>query len=179
MHHGHSAAVMVTIIAAGVVLWVIVMAVAMRVGLSMRRRIFSGPAMDEWERARQRLSWTDQWRVGWATMRRRPVDRVELALAQLARARFAQHAAERSLTRHRSVWIASAIMFAVLGTGWIIAGGLGSGMRVFHLALGVLYLALALAYVFAVPRSLARQPARMRELRAEIVRRHGRMPGTS
>lgn len=51
-------------------------------------------------------------------------------------------------------------------------------MRVFHIALGVLSAALAVAWT-AMPRSVARQPAQMRELRAEIVRQHGRTPGTT
>jgi hypothetical protein len=179
VHHGHSVAVDVTIIAAAVVVCLIVMGIAVSVGLRMRRRVFSGLAMDEWERARQRLSWADQWHVGWATMRRRPVDRVELALAQLARARFAQEAAERWLTRRRRLWIVPMIIYAVEGAWWIIMGVLESNARIFHLVLGALFAALALLWLFAVPRSVARQPARMRELRAEIVRRHGRMPGTT
>lgn len=177
MHHGHSVAAAVTITAAAVVLCLIVMGVAVGVALRMRRRVFAGLAMDEWQRARQRLNWADRWRVGWATMRRRPVDRAELALAQLARARFAQDAAGRSLTkfRFRWLWRALAIGYAVLGAGWIIEGAVGSRTRIFHITLGVLSAALSLGWA-VLPRSVARQPARMRELRAEIVRRHGRTP---
>lgn len=177
MHHGHSLAAVVTVIAITVVLCLIVIGVSVVIGRRLQRRVFSGLAMDEWQRARQRLRWADQWRVGWATMRRRPVDRVELALAQLARARLAQDAAGRSLTRFRWLWRALAILYTVQGAGWIIAGAVGSRMRVFHLAEGLLFAAVALVWVFAIPRSVARQPARMRELRAEIVRRHGRTPG--
>jgi hypothetical protein len=149
-------------------------AVIVLVGVRMQRRIFAGEPLDQWQRARRKLSFADQWRVTWATARRRPTDRAELAPAQVACARFRQDAAERSpLMRRRWARIALPAAYCLPALVYLVAAFIEHGQqRVFSIAMAVLFAAIGVGWAFLIPRSLRRLPDQMTRLRSRIEDRY-------
>ena len=145
---------------------------ALVIAMRGRRKVFAGAARDAWERARRDLSHDDEFRVRRATMRRRPVDDAALAPAQLAYSRYVQYTAERSpLLR----WPLRAAMIVIYGGNsvlQIVMAVTETRSRPFHLALGVAFAVLTVMYGPLMSRSLSRQPARMRQLRAQVTERY-------
>jgi hypothetical protein len=137
-----------------------------------RRRAFAGPARDAWEQARHDLSRGDQLRVRRATMRRRPVDDAALASAQLAYSRYIEYTAERSPLRRWPLQTAMIVIYAGNSVLQIVMAVTETRLRAVHLVLGVGFAMLTVTYGPLMSRSLGRQPARMRQLRAQVRERY-------
>lgn len=166
---GHDAALAVSIFALVVV---VTAGIVLTVGLWARRKVFAGPARDAWELTRHDLTTGDMLRVRRATMRHRPVGRPSLAGAQLVYTRYAQYVAEHSPLRRRSLLVAMCVLYGALGVQRL-ASGLAEGQgRVFNVAFGALFTAMAVAYGPLISRSMAREPLRMRQLRREVRQRY-------
>ncbi len=174
MHSHHlDLAVFAIVLGSAIVMTVL----AVGIGLRLRRGKFGGPARDQWQAARRRLSWNDQYRVWWATARRRPTGSAELAPAQLAYARYVRDFGQRSPAM-TSRWFRAGLagLYAVLAVFWLaVAVGQGQ-MRAFHWILGGLYAVTGLLWVLLVPWSMARLPGRMDRLQKQIHDRHGELP---
>lgn len=142
------------------------------IGLRVRGKVFSGAARDAWERARRDLTSGDRLQVRRATMRRRPVDDAALAPAQLVYSRYAEYAAERSPLRR---WPGLTVMTVIYGGNaalQVVSAVTETRQRALHLVLGVAFAALTVTCVPLIPLSLRRQPARMRQLRAQVRERY-------
>ena len=166
---GHDVALTVVIIALVVVLST---GAALIIALRKRRKLFAGPARDDWERARRDLSYGDQMQVRRATMRRRPVDRAALAPAQLAYSRYAEYVAEHSPLRRGEIRVALTVIYGGNAVLQIVMAVTETQSRAFHLVLGAAFAMLTVMYGPLISRSLARQPPRMRRLRAHVRERY-------
>jgi hypothetical protein len=130
------------------------------------------PGRDDWERARRRLGTGDQLRVRRATMRCRPVERPDLASAQLIFSRYAESEAERSPLRGRPLRIAFCVLYAALAAMQIVNGLAQTQQRPLFLGCGALFAVMAVLYGPLVRRSLDRRPAEMRRLRRRVAERY-------
>lgn len=173
MHHGQFN-VAVFLIVVGVTL--LVMAISVAAGLKLRQRVFSGPARDEWEQARRQLLPKEHYSVRWATMRRRPVASARLAPAQLALTCYAQDTIRRTPLRRRWLRIGIPVCYLVAGVPQMTLGLRDHQLGILHLALGVGYVVLALAWPLVLSWSMGHGAERMRKLRADIVQRYGDVP---
>jgi hypothetical protein len=156
---------------------IIVTVISVLAGLRLRRRVFAGTARDEWQDARRRLDRKARVRVWWATMRRRPVGSLALAPAQLALSFYAQDTAERTplVSKTWARW-GLPVLYGVLAINYAVQAILQAASRTFDWVFCILFTCLALLWALYVPRSLARQPQRMGQLREEIKTRHGELP---
>ena len=145
---------------------------ALVIAMRGRRKVFAGDARCAWERARRDLSRGDEFQVRRATMRRRPVDRATLAPAQLAYSRYVQYTAERSPLLRWPLRTAMIVIYAGNAVLQIVMAVTETQSRAFHLALGVAFAVLTVMYGPLMSRSLSRQPARMRQLRAQVTERY-------
>ncbi len=171
MHHQHAGVVILVLVVGGTVAFT---AVAVLIGLRMRRRIFAGAPRDQWDEVRRGLSGREQRHVQWATMRRRPVSAAGLAPAQRVYISYARGTAERTpWTASRWFRAAFPILYGLLAVSMAIEGILQSQVRIFHFTLAAVCAALAILWGPVMSRSLARQPARMERLRTQINDRYG------
>jgi len=142
------------------------------VALMGRRKFFAGPARDAWAGRRRELSRGDRLQVQRATMTRRPVGRPALVPAQLAQIGYALHVSERSPMNHWLLRAALGTCWGALGAAWIVSGIVSSQARVPHLVAGTAMALTAVSWTVLVPRSMARQPAQLSQLRKEIGERY-------
>lgn len=142
--------------------------------VAARRRVFAGEALNRWLQTRRRLGLADRWRVSWATTRRRPIGRADLAPAQLAFVEWRQDAAKRApLLRKRWLRAGLPVIYGCAALCYVIAAvAERGGLRVYDVVLGVLFLAVCLLWAVAVPRSVRREPERMARLRRRIDDRY-------
>jgi ligand-binding sensor domain-containing protein len=171
MHHQHADAVILVLVIGGTVAFVVVV---MLIALRMRRRLYAGAALDQWDEIRRGLSNRKQRHVQWATMRRRPVSAAALAPAQLAYISYARYTVERTPWK-TSRWFRTAMLslYSLLAVGMVIQGIQDSQERIFHFALAAVWAALAVLWVPVMSRALTRQPARLEHLRTQINERYG------
>lgn len=150
------------------------MAALVATALKKRWKIFGGPALDAWLRVRRQLSRGDRLAVQRATMKGQPVNRAALAPAQLTYSRLVQYMAEHSPLRRRPIRRTLGIIYGVLGVGWLAVGIIDPHGRAINLIDGVLALGLAVLWVTFLPRSMAGKPARMIQLRRQVMERYPR-----
>ena len=172
MHHQHAGVVILVLAAVGCT--AVIGAIAVPIGLRMRRRIFAGAARDQWIEARRGLSSRERRRVQWASMRRRPVSAARLAPAQLAYISYARYTAERTPWK-TSRWLRAVfpVLLGLLAAGMAIEGIQDSQARIFHFALAAGYAGLAVLWVPVISRAINRQPARLERLRTQINDHYG------
>jgi len=171
MHHQNNDVLILVLAIAGSLA---VTTVAVLVAFRMRRRLFAGPARDQWDEDRRELSSRERRHVQWATMRRRPVSAAALAPAQLAYISFALDTVKRSpwtTTRwFRVLFPVLYVALAVLNAAGAIQSSQG---RIVHFVLAAGFVILAVMFGFGMSRSIARQPVRLERLRAQINDRYG------
>ena len=145
--------------------------IALVVGVRIRRRVFAGPARDDWNLARRDLSSVDQLRVVWATSFYRPVGRGRLALPQLVYTRYAQDTAVRTPMKRTSFQVGFAALFLVLAAVEAADGVASHGYALRFVSAGCCLVVAAL-FGLVVPRVARRAPMKMRRLRREIRERY-------
>jgi hypothetical protein len=171
VHHGHFDLAIFLIV---VLITVLVVLGSVWAGLALRKRLFAGPAKDEWLEARRDLDRKDRRRVQWATKRRRPVDRARLAAAQLAYISYAQDTIKRSpLTRPGWLRIAFPAFFVVMGALDIALAVAQSHLQVFQLVMGAWLMVFWSWWALAAPRSMDRHAGRLDTVRDQVCRRYG------
>jgi hypothetical protein len=175
MHREHADVVVLVIAFGGAAVGT---AIGTLIALRLRRRIFAGPALDQWRAGCRELSRGEQLRVQWATLRRRPVSAARLASAQLAYVCYARYTVERSpLTRNRWFRAAFPVFYGLFAIIYAVEGMQQSQARIFHFGLAAAFAALAVTWAIAVPRSFNRMPARLERLQAQISNRYGPADG--
>jgi hypothetical protein len=166
---GHDVALLVGII---VLFAALSFLAALAIAVWGRRRVFAGAARDAWEQARRDLSRGDEFQVRRATIRRRPVDHAALAPAQLAYSRYVQYTAERSPLLRWPLRTAMVVIYGGNSVLQIVMAVTETRSRALHVVLGVAFAVLTVMYGPLMSRSLSRQPARMRQLRAQVAERY-------
>lgn len=109
-------------------------------------------------------------------MRCRPVDRAALAPGQLAFIRYAQYIAERSPLCRWPVLTAVGLIYGGNAVLLFVMAATETQLRSFRLGMGVAFAVLAVTYGPLISRSLRRQPARLRQLRAQVMQRYPDVP---
>jgi VanZ family protein len=147
--------------------------IAVVAGLRLRGRVFQGPARDAWELTRRDLSAADQWHVRRATSRRRPVNRGDLAPAQLVYTRYAQFTADRSPFHRRWFRMGMVFLYLALAAQQFVTGATATHLvaRIIDFVAGGWWVVLAALFGLWVNGWLARQPTRLKRLRQVIRQR--------
>jgi cytochrome bd-type quinol oxidase subunit 1 len=65
------------------------------------------------------------------------------------------------------------VVYGLLAINDVVEGVQHGQARILHFAIAAVFVALAVLWVLVVPRSLARQPARMERLRTQVNDRYG------
>ena len=145
--------------------------IALVVGVRIRRRVFAGPARDDWNLARKDLSSVDQLRVVLATSFYRPVGRGRLALPQLVYTRYAQDTAVRTPMKRTSFRVGFAALFLVIAAVEAADGVASHGNALRFVGAGC-WLVIAALFGLVMPRVVRRAPVKMKRLRREIRERY-------